>query len=170
MKTKNFLLIFILTAYFYSCGQNDNKTQSSGTTGKDSNTTATTKTETKKPVETNTEKSDPRRSPQGIRINFPVGSTEVTLNGQIDGFAQSITYVFEASKGQKLNASVKPKSGEGNIRISQIFLPSGRADGPFSNQMTYALPENGDYKIILGEDQMAGDPWKGEYLLTISIK
>ncbi|MEO8447029.1 MAG: hypothetical protein ABI528_06010 [bacterium] len=170
MKTKKILLIFILTAYFYSCGQND-KTQSSGTTGKDSNTTATTKTETEKiQVHTNTEKSDPRGNPQGIRINFPVGSTEVTLNGQIDGFAQSITYVFEASKGQKLNASVKPKSGQGNIRISQIFLPSGRADGPFSDQMTYALSEDGDYKIILGEDQMAGDPWKGEYLLTISIK
>ncbi|MBK8549578.1 MAG: hypothetical protein IPL53_00410 [Ignavibacteria bacterium] len=78
--------------------------------------------------------------------------------------------MFEVSKGQKLTASVKPNPATGNIRIAQIINPAGQADGPFGNQMTYALNESGDWKLVLSENMMSGDPWKGEYFLTIEIK
>lgn len=170
---KNFItvLFLIFSIYFYSCGQKNDKTQGSGSTTKDT----TMKIQTQQPPsgetpKTNVEKLEQSKTSEGIRVKFPVGSTQVTLNGNIDGFGQQITYVFEASKGQKLNASVRPKKSQGNIRISQIYIPSGQADGPFGEKMAYDLTENGDYRLILSENQMAGDPWKGEYLLTIEIK
>lgn len=171
MKNIITVLVLFLSIYFYSCGQKNDKTQSSGNTSKD--TTSKVQTQQTTPGETpktSVEKSEQNKTSEGIRVKFPVGSTLVTLNGNIDGFGQQIIYVFEASKGQKLNASVRPIKSQGNIRISQIYIPSGQADGPFGEKMTYDLTENGDYKLILSENQMAGEPWKGEYLLTIEIK
>ena len=114
--------------------------------------------------------SENKFNTRSITVKFPTGSTQITLDGNINGFGEKISYEFEASKGQTLNAFVKPKDGEGNIRINQIIFPDGKADGPFGDKMTYKLTESGNWKLILGEDMMAGEPWKGTYLLTIEIK
>jgi uncharacterized lipoprotein NlpE involved in copper resistance len=105
-----------------------------------------------------------------IIVKFPAGATQVTLNGKINGFGEQITYVFEAKKGQKLFANVMSVEMDANIRISQIISPSGTGDGPFGEKTNYNLNESGNWKIVLSENQMAGDPWKGEYQLLISIK
>lgn len=45
------------------------------------------------------EKKDELRDKSGaIRVKFPVGATQVTLNGKINGFGEHITYVVEAKK------------------------------------------------------------------------
>ncbi|HRE39793.1 MAG TPA: hypothetical protein PLG90_00535 [Ignavibacteria bacterium] len=194
---KNFITVFVFLALIISgCGQksenqnttsqnsgnnsstntNPNTTQNTtpGNTQQNSNTTNETSQKSveetsKKPESTNTE-NQKRTNDGAIRITFPVGATEVSLNGKITGFADQITYVFEASKGQKLNSSVMPIPKNGNIRISQIISPSGNADGPFGNNMSYNLNESGDWKIVLSENQMAGDSWEGEYKLTVKIQ
>ncbi|MBE2256076.1 MAG: hypothetical protein IAE65_07745 [Ignavibacteria bacterium] len=189
---KNLIIVFLLSGFVIAgCGQkNENQTSSNqnqnnnttqNTTPNNNTTpspTGTTPTETsqksveetsKKPESTNTE-NQKRTEDGAIRITFPVGATEVSLNGKISGFGEQITYVFEASKGQKLNTSVMPIPKNGNIRISQIISPSGNADGPFGNNTSYDLNESGDWKIVLSENQMAGDPWQGEYKLTVMIK
>lgn len=114
--------------------------------------------------------SENKFNTRSITVKFPVGSTQITLDGNINGFGDKIIYEFEASKGQTLNASVKPKEGEGNVRINQIIFPDGKADGPFGENMSYKLTESGNWKLVIGEDMMAGEPWKGTYLLTIEIK
>lgn len=169
---KNLLSVILLTSFFlFSCGQKENKTPESGTTPDNKKQQAANTNEQEKENKTSENpESEKREKPEDIRVKFPVGSTQVTLNGNIKGFGQNIPYVFEVSKGQKLTASVKPKTGEGNIRIGQIIDPSGKADGPFGEQMTYSLNESGDWKIILSENMMSGDPWAGEYLLTVEIK
>lgn len=117
------------------------------------------------------EKKDELRDKSGaIRVKFPAGATQVTLNGKINGFGEHITYVVEAKKGQKLFTNVMSVDMNANIRISQIISPSGEGDGPFGPKTQYDLTENGDWKIVLSENQMAGDPWKGEFQLLISIK
>lgn len=117
------------------------------------------------------EKKESLRDKSGaIIVKFPAGATQVTLNGKINGFGEQITYVFEAKKGQKLFANVMSVEMDANIRISQIISPSGKADGPFGEKTNYNLDESGNWKIVLSENQMAGDPWKGEYQLLISIK
>lgn len=108
-----------------------------------------------------------------IRVKFPAGATEIMLNGKINGFGDKITYVVEARKGQTLLTRVMSaypeKNPDANIRLSQIISPSGKIEGPFGVKITLNLTESGDWKIVLGEDQMAGNPWKGEYKLLISI-
>jgi len=164
-------VLIIVSFTFSSCGQKENKIPEPGTTTENKKQPAANTTEQVKENEAS-ENPEPekREKPKDIRVNFPVGSTQVTLNGNIKGFGQNISYIFEVSKGQKLNASVKPKTGEGNIRIAQIIDPSGKADGPFDDQMTYNLNESGDWKLVLSENMMSGEPWAGEYLLTIEIK
>ena len=116
------------------------------------------------------EKSENKFNTKSVTVKFPAESTRMTMDGNITGFGDLISYEFEASKGQTLNASVKPKNGEGNVRINQIRFPDGKADGPFGDKMTYKLTESGNWKLIIGEDMMAGEPWKGAYLLTVEIK
>lgn len=165
------VVLILVTFTFSSCGQKENKTPEPGTTTENKKQPAANTTEQVKENDAS-ENPEPekREKPKDIRVKFPVGSTQVTLNGSIKGFGQNIPYVFEVSKGQKLNATVKPKTGEGNIRIAQIIDPSGKADGPFGDQMTYNLNESGDWKLVLSENMMSGEPWAGEYLLTIEIK
>ncbi|HEX2788534.1 MAG TPA: hypothetical protein VHP32_11610 [Ignavibacteria bacterium] len=152
------------TSQQYNTQQNT-QTPPSSTDGKATEEkTATQNTQ----QQTNT--SSGRDQSGAIIVKFPVGSTQVTLNGTIKGFGEQIAYVFEVSKGQKLTASVVPVPSNGNIRIGQIISPSGNSDGPFGNQMTYDLNEAGNWKLILSENQMAGDPWEGQYNLTIGIK
>ena len=177
-----FLFAVIVCLSFYSCGKddikNDNQNQTTGAAPNNNNTTQQTKTpEPPKHEESIPEahelaekKTANTNSSNGIRVNFPAGATQVSMNGKISGFGESVTYLFEVKEGQTMTASVKPQSGKGNIRIGQIIFPSGKADGPFGIQMTYPLTESGDWKLILGEDQMAGDPWEGEYVLTVEIK
>jgi len=164
-------VLIIVSFIFSSCGQKENKTPEPGTTIETKKQpAANTSDQVKENEASENPEAEKREKPKDIRVKFPVGSTQVTLNGNIKGFGQNIPYVFEVSKGQKLNASVKPKTGEGNIRIAQIIDPSGKADGPFGDQMTYNLNESGDWKLVLSENMMSGEPWAGEYLLTIEIK
>jgi len=132
--------------------------------------TANTPVEEKKETPPATEKNEQLRDKSGaIRVRFPAGSNEITLNGNITGFGEKISYVLEASKGQKLFVKVVVTDPKGNLAINQIISPSGKADGPFGVKTSYPLTESGDWKVVLGENQMAGDPWKGKYELTLAV-
>jgi len=183
MKKLILLSIFTCIIYLTGCGKKEEKTESTGsqnqTTTTTPNTTTAPKTETKtdanKPTEekkeSTEEKKDNLRDKDGaIRVKFPAGATEVTLNGKIKGFGDEVTYVFEVKKGQQLNASVTSSDKNANIRISQIITPKDEGDGPFGQKIKYNFDQSGDWKLILSENQMAGDPWKGEFKLTINIK
>lgn len=184
--TKTLLLLIVCSVFLLNgCTKKDEKTEAPTNKTETSTTpptttskteTANTSTEEKKESEKKeTEKKDSdkkelRDKSGAIRVNFPAGATEVTLNGKITGFGEHITYVFEVKKGQQLNASVGSSDKNANIRIAQIITPKGDADGPFGPSAKYDLNESGDWKLVLSENQMAGDPWKGEYKLTIKIK
>lgn len=182
MKKLILLSVFTCILYFAGCSKKEEKTESSDsknqTTSTQQNTTTNTKTETKTDAnksaeekkETTDKKNELRDKEGAIRVKFPAGATEVTLNGKINGFGEEVTYVFEVKKGQQLNASVTSSDKNANIRISQIITPKDEGDGPFGQKIKYNFDQSGDWKIVLSENQMAGDSWKGEYKLTINIK
>lgn len=182
MKKLILLSIFTCIVYFTGCGKKEDKTESpdskNNQTTTQQNTTTTPKTETKTDANKSSEekklssdiKEELRDKTGAIRVKFPAGATEVTLNGKIDGFGEEVTYVFEVSKGQQLNASVTSSDKNANIRISQIITPKDEGDGPFGQKIKYNFDQSGDWKLVLSENQMAGDPWKGEFKLTINIK
>lgn len=56
-----------------------------------------------------------------------------------------------------------------NLRLSQIVMPDGTMDGPFSTETTYDLTQNGWYQLIFNENMMAWDPWSGDATFSITL-
>ncbi len=176
------IFVIIISFILIGCAKKDEKPET--TTEKKTETTSqspTTTTEKKPDANASTEEKKESKEPEkkeelrdksgAIRVKFPAGVTEVTLNGSIKGFGDEPTYVFEVSKGQTLNAQVTAANKKNaNIRFVQIISPKGEGDGPFTDKIKYSLNESGDWKLIISENQRADDEWKGEYKLTISIK
>ena len=44
-------------------------------------------------------------------------------------------------------------------------MPDKSSDGPFGKDLNYLLDQSGEYKLIIGESQMQGDPFEGDYIL-----
>ncbi|QNL52161.1 hypothetical protein H8S90_11605 [Olivibacter sp. SDN3] len=82
-----------------------------------------------------------------------------------------ITFVFEIKKAPVvLFVKVVPEQPGGNVRLAQIFMPDGSADGPFGNQMEYKLSQTGLYRIVVAENQMVGTPYYGKFNLSVNLK
>ena len=81
-----------------------------------------------------------------------------------------VTCMFSLPKKGKLIATITTPSNKDNIRINQIFMPDGSADGPFGKTLDYTIKSTGNYKLIIGADLMAEDAYKGECTLTIALK
>ncbi len=64
---------------------------------------------------------------------------------------------------------VFPNSTVANLRLSQIVLPNGIMDGPFWQKTGYNLAQLGGYQLIFNENMMAGEPWSGEAIITLTL-
>ncbi len=62
-----------------------------------------------------------------------------------------------------------PGTATGNLRLSQIVMPDGNMDGPFGTDMTVSLAQIGGYELRFSENQMSGDRWSGNAIITISL-
>lgn len=105
-----------------------------------------------------------------ITIRFPKDSTSVTVTGRLDGINKRVTVLIPVTKGNELNASLVPEDSVANIRISQVFMPGGKADGPFGRSLSRKITEEGNYKIVIAENLMQGDEWKGKFALKVIVK
>lgn len=92
------------------------------------------------------------------------------VRGHIEAKGKRPTYRIDAVKGTTVIAMVQPVDKPGNIRINQIQKPNGSMDGPFGDSVHYKMPVTGQLKILLGENQMAGDPWSGDFILNVSVE
>jgi len=79
----------------------------------------------------------------------------------------SDTISFDSKDFKQLNAELHSDK-PGNIRFNMIILPDNNSDGPFGRDIQYTLDKKGDYKLIVGESLMQGDPFDGNY--TIRFK
>lgn len=77
---------------------------------------------------------------------------------------------FIISKGDSLFAVLTSRDAKANIRITQIQFPDSTFDGPFGRELKYKISEDGNYKIIMGPNMMAGDPWTGDFTLKVWVR
>lgn len=82
------------------------------------------------------------------------------------------TVIFYGSPNQTIHAVIKSDKEAGTaIRFSQIIMPDGTMDGPFSTEITYKLQQQGYYKLIVGDNLMAADhAFTGKYSVIAGLK
>ncbi len=107
-----------------------------------------------------------------MMIRFEEGAANGNFTSRLDSLGDQKTFIFEAKEGQTIVATVvtTDSSQAPNVRFNQIISPSGEAEGPFGNEMTYVLNEAGQWKFIIGESLMAGEPYAGEFTLAVEVK
>lgn len=82
---------------------------------------------------------------------------------------QPVEVVFDAQDADFLYGKILDVSDTANIRISQIIMPDGSGDGPFGREIEYDLPMRGAYRLRIGENMMAGEPWGGDFYLELYL-
>lgn len=101
-----------------------------------------------------------------------VRPTIVDNKGIIDIYkheSQFIEFQIESMGYKRIVARITSDDPQANIRFTQIILPDGTADGPFSRELKYDLPEDGIYKLEVSEDMMAGEPWSGTFVMEFEL-
>lgn len=83
---------------------------------------------------------------------------------------QYVNVMFDSHGFTKMTATLSSGDSTANIRFGQIIMPNGNMDGPFGPTMSYDLPVEGDYVLSIHENQMAGDPWSGDFEVSISLE
>jgi len=105
-----------------------------------------------------------------IRISFAAGANEVTVQGNMRGIDKPVTVIIPAKKGQVLTATLLPSDSIANVRISHVVFANEKADGPFGRELTKKIPETGATKLIIAENLMQGEEWKGKFQLTVKLE
>ncbi len=84
---------------------------------------------------------------------------------------ESTKLFFINTKTWSMNAKITfEKVWSGNLRLSQIIMPDGSMDGPFSQDTTYDLTQVWWYQLLFRESMMTGDPWSGNAIITVSLR
>ncbi|WP_134091186.1 hypothetical protein [Olivibacter sp. XZL3] len=152
-----YLFFVIVSVSFAACNQ-EGRTQLGGADRAD--TTAVDGTASSPSV--------PEQSENRDSINLQLVNGEATQEATMEK-GKHVVFVFHVEKAGQLSASVKPGEANGNVRIAQIFLPNNEADGPFGPTMEYKLNEPGIYRIVVSENQMAGDPYNGPFTFSLKV-
>lgn len=153
MKTK--LLLLSIFSVFLSCNQNGNQKTLD-------QPLASIKNDSLKIERHSTIDSDKN-------ILSPAKDTLV-FKLKMDSANQHVTVPISITAGDSLFAILHSQDKKANIRISQIGFPDSTFDGPFGRELNYKIKNTGNYKIIIGEDMMAGDRWNGEFTLSTWVK
>jgi len=104
-----------------------------------------------------------------INVNFPAGVREVTIEGVMRGIEKPVTALVSVKSGQVLTAKILPEDSIANVRFSHIIFANGDSDGPFGRDLSRKIPRDGICKLIIAENQMQGEEWKGRFKLTIRL-
>jgi len=105
-----------------------------------------------------------------IILFYSCGSNDKTqvIKGHMNGLSDKQTVTFKAKEGQQVEAELIPDT-PGNIRFNQIISPSGEADGPFGQDVTYDLNETGEWKFIIGGSLMEGEDYIGDFAVNLKV-
>ncbi len=159
------IALIILTTIVLSCNNTGQTRVSADSIAAGNDSIETQKDTTQKDTISNTGKSD-----SIIHISFPRDSTWATVSANMKGVGHPITVYIPIKQGRRLTASISSDDSAANIRINQIITPDGKADGPFGKEWKFALHQQGMYRLLIGENLMQGDEWKGEFKLTIKVE
>ena len=102
-----------------------------------------------------------------LNLNLPQNGD--SLKVRILKRSAPITCNFQVRDNGTLTARIITPGGRGNIRFNQIFMPDKSADGPFDKNLNYDIKKTGLYKLIIGADLMAENPYNGEFTLELKV-
>ncbi len=105
-------------------------------------------------------------TPGHILLTIVGGKGSATVNKPA---AEHVIFAFESGGYQRLHAELTTADPSANVRFTQIFAPDGSADGPFGRELDRELTRDGLYRLSVGENMMAGDPWAGSLTVTITL-
>ncbi|KRD10351.1 hypothetical protein ASE21_11615 [Flavobacterium sp. Root901] len=154
------LSIIILSVFFFSCQQKENK--SLPVPMSDSITTKEIKTEEVKEVNKQT----------GDTIVMDV-KNEIGLfiaKGIIDSIHPRVYVKFKNENPGELKGKIITPTGGGNIRFNQIIFPDKSSDGPFGADLTLNLRQKGNNILVIGHSQMADNPYYGKFEVQLENK
>jgi len=124
------------------------------------------------------EKDSPASGIQKYRPQAPVNQEDLALSENdtislhlfMDSTGHHDTVHISVLKPGEITGMLSSMDRNANIRFTQIGLPDGTFDGPFGRELHYKTTQIGKYRIIIGQNMMAGDPWKGRYNLKLWLK
>ncbi|MEO8821595.1 MAG: hypothetical protein ABI267_04130 [Ginsengibacter sp.] len=105
-----------------------------------------------------------------IKKSLSPGKDTLVFNLEMNNANHHVTVPINISACDTLLASLSSNDKKANIRISQIGFPDSTFDGPFGRNLDYKIKASGNYKIIIGEDMMAGNRWNGDFSLKVWVK
>jgi hypothetical protein len=97
------------------------------------------------------------------RIVFKPGKTSATATGTLKGSKDEVKFVIKLKKGQTLEVT-----SEQSVSI-YIDFPNGDSDGGPGGIETEALPQDGDYIIMVKQISKA-EAWKGKFVIKVTAK
>ncbi len=159
--------IIIAAVLLYSCG---NESSDSSAQLKDTLVKSQDSTAEKDHTDV---KQDSVKQETAIRITkdtipIPAIKDSIIVPAYIQGMGKHVTFIVPVKGVKKLHAELIV-TDTANIRINQVFTPSGKADGPFQKTIDIPVKEMGNYKIVVGENQMAANEWKGDFKIKVSL-
>ena len=151
---KNIIILLTFFILIIGCSQNDNSKNESVKNEliKDSSNDKTGKTQT------------------NLQHTLYPNSDTITFRLNMDSANRHLAIPVKISSGKELFAKLSSEDKKANIRISQIEFPDSTFDGPFGRSLRHTIKLPGNYKIIIGQNMMAGDPWKGDFVLKIWVE
>ena len=163
MKTSLIAVLIIIA----SCN-NENKTVAKTDSIAAKNDTVKTEKDTM-PAKTDTA-TDNQNNDSTIHVRFQRDSIATTVEGEMKGFGHPVTVYIPIKQGRHFEAQLTSDDSTANVRINQIITPDGKADGPFGREWKFAIHQQGMYKLLISENLMQGDEWKGKFKLRITVK
>ncbi len=109
------------------------------------------------------------RTIEGNKIIRTVDASQLpfTIGEEFTDENQQFILVIKNFNKPTLSAKINTVEKDRNLRINQIILPDGSADGPFSREMKYTKKQSGTYKIVFGKNLMAEVKLKGNISVTV---
>lgn len=109
------------------------------------------------------------RKVEGNKIIRTVDASQLpfTIGEEFTDENQQFILVIKNFNRPTLSAKINTVEKGRNLRINQIILPDGSADGPFSREMKYAKKQSGTYKIVFGKNLMVEGKLKGNISVTV---
>lgn len=168
-KATTYFFLFIL---FAACNSNENYStkESTSTQATDitkvKDTALNYKIDTSKQVNTLLLKRD-------TILTIDMNNNKGSVRAYLSGIGRHVTIIVPVAGGDSLIAQIVPDDSAANIRFNQIYIPVGKRgkyDGPFSREIRYPVTVKGNYKLIVGENLMAGDDWEGNFTCNVFIK
>ncbi|MCD8194395.1 MAG: hypothetical protein LUD74_07625 [Tannerellaceae bacterium] len=94
--------------------------------------------------------------------------------GNIDIYkyaSQDVQVEIEPMGYHTLTARISSNDPQANLRFGFLILPDNTMEGPFGRELTYQLPGDGIYKLIISDYlQGEAEPWSGYFTLTFELE